>query len=356
MTLELDGAGRRIRGQMILHPVSLRLEPGSLNVLLGATLAGKTTLLRLMAGLDAPELGRVVSDGHDVTGRHARRRSVAMVYQQFVNYPAMTAFENIASPLRVAGRPGEEIRSAVAEAARLLRLTPYLDRRPAELSGGQQQRVAIARALVKGAQLVLMDEPLANLDYKLREELREELPRIFAASGAIFVYATTEPAEALMLGGNVATLHEGRMTAFGPAAEVFRRPPDLTTARVFSDPPLNAVPAVRADGTLRLATGHALEAAGPLRDVPEGPCVLGFRAHDLFLGDGAGTTIATRVKVTEITGSESFVHVAVGDESWVAQAGGVHRLEPDAALTVRLDPSRLFAFAPDGRLLAAPAS
>jgi glycerol transport system ATP-binding protein len=129
----------------------------------------------------------------------------------------------------------------VKSAAALLRLEPYLDRKPLKLSGGQQQRTALARAFVKNAELVLLDEPLANLDYKLREELREELPRIFAESGAIFVYATTEPSEALLLGGNTATLFQGKVTQFGPTAQVYRQPDDLVTAQVFSDPPLNTL-------------------------------------------------------------------------------------------------------------------
>src|SRR5690606_6035633 len=136
----------------------------------------------LMAGLDQPTRGRVLMDGRDVTGVPVQRRDVAMVYQQFINYPTLTVFENIASPLRVARLPKAEIDARVAAAVKLLKLEPYLDRLPLELSGGQQQRTAIARALVKRAELVLLDEPLANLDYKLREELREELPRIFAAT------------------------------------------------------------------------------------------------------------------------------------------------------------------------------
>ena len=135
-----------------------------------------------------------------------QRRKIAMVYQQFINYPAMTVYENIASPLRVAGADAGRIDREVKRAAELLKLTPYLERTPLSLSGGQQQRTALARAIVKNAGLVLLDEPLANLDYKLREELRAELPRIFAESGTIFVYATTEPHEALLLGGNTATL------------------------------------------------------------------------------------------------------------------------------------------------------
>ncbi len=147
--------------------------------------------------------------------------------------------------MRIAGKAQSEIDSEVRKAADLLKLTPYLDRTPLNLSGGQQQRTAIARAIVKKANLVLLDEPLANLDYKLREELREELPRIFAESGAIFVYATTEPSEALLLGGNTAALSEGRITQFGRTIDVYRRPLDLVTARTFADPPLNTARMVK---------------------------------------------------------------------------------------------------------------
>src|SRR5204862_529458 len=194
-----------------ISDVTLELPHGSLTVLLGPTLAGKTSLMRLMAGLDAPTSGRIRFDGADVTGVPVARRNVAMVYQQFINYPSLTVYENIASPLRVARRPRDEIERRVKEIAALLKLESVLSRLPLELSGGQQQRTAIARALVKQARLVLLDEPLANLDYKLREELRTELPRIFEASGAIFVYATTEPSEALLLGGNTLCMWEGEV-------------------------------------------------------------------------------------------------------------------------------------------------
>src|SRR5213078_3478941 len=227
MTVTLDHVTRSVDGIPAIRDVSLTLERGTLSVLLGPTLSGKTSIMRLLAGLDKPTTGRVLVDGKDVTGVDVRQRSVAMVYQQFINYPSLTVYENIASPLRVQGKPRAEIEIRVQEAAKLLRLEPYLNRTPLQLSGGQQQRTAIARALVKGADLVLMDEPLANLDYKLREELREELPRIFLARGSILVYSTTEPSEALLLGGNVATLWQGRVTQFGRAADVFHHPVDL---------------------------------------------------------------------------------------------------------------------------------
>jgi glycerol transport system ATP-binding protein len=357
MTLVLDNVSKVVGRSAHIADVSLTLQHGSLNVLLGPTLSGKTSLMRLMAGLDKPSTGRVLFDGADVTGQPAKKRDVAMVYQQFINYPTLTVYENIASPLRVAGRPPSEIADRVKEAARLLKLDGLLQRTPLELSGGQQQRTAIARALVKNARLVLLDEPLANLDYKLREELREELPRIFAASGAIFVYATTEPTEALLLGGATATLHEGRVTQFGPTLEVYRRPVDRTTAEVFSDPPMNFVAAKIGGGIAHLPGGIRLPARGPLAGLADGDVVLGFRPNHLYLrprGDHAVQLRGT-VEVVEITGSESFVHVAHEGENWVALAHGVHELSPGAPVEIYLDPTRMFVFGSSGRLVAAPA-
>ncbi len=361
MTLVLDKVSRHVGGHAHIEAVSLTLERGSLNVLLGPTLSGKTSLMRLMAGLDAPSAGRVLVDGRDVTGQHVRRRSVAMVYQQFINYPSLTVYENIASPLRVARRPRAEIDRRVREAARLLKLEPYLDRLPLNLSGGQQQRTAIARALVKDAQLVLLDEPLANLDYKLREELREELPRIFAASGAVFVYATTEPTEALLLRGNTATLWEGRLTQFGPTPDVYRRPADLTTARVFSDPPLNTMRVHKRGLQIRLATGEQGTARGVLAGLPDDRYTIGLRAHQLLLArpDPDAIALAGTVAVSEITGSESFVHIDLpradgGADRWVAVTRGVLEVGPGDRIDCFIDPRRLFVFGGDGRLAAAP--
>ena len=356
MDLTLEGVGKTVGRTVHLADVSLTLTPGSINVLLGPTLAGKTTLMRLMAGLERPTAGRVVAAGKDVTGVPVQRRNVAMVYQQFINYPSLSVYENIASPLRVAGRPRAEIDRRVREAAALLRLEPYLQRQPLALSGGQQQRTAIARALVKDAGLVLLDEPLANLDYKLREELREELPKVFAASGAIFVYATTEPTEALLLGGNTATLSKGRVTQFGPTIELYRRPVDRITAETFSDPPMNFVAANVGAGSVRLADGTVLPPVGPLAGLAPGAVTLGFRPNHLYLARPGADAVALTATVTvvEITGSESFVHVRHGEAGWVALAHGVHDLAPGAPVQVYVDPHRVFVFGADDRLVAAP--
>jgi glycerol transport system ATP-binding protein len=355
MTLILENVSKKVGAVNHVVDVSFHLQVGSLNVLLGPTLSGKTSLMRLMAGLDHPTAGQIMFNGADVTRAPVRGRSVAMVYQQFINYPTMSVYENIASPLRVAGISKNEIDSRVQEAARLLKLQPMLGRMPAQLSGGQQQRTAIARALVKRAELVLMDEPLANLDYKLREELREELPRIFASTGAIFVYATTEPSEALLLGGNTAVLHEGRVAQFGRTPDVYRKPSDLTSAAVFSDPPLNQIPAEKDGGSLRFA-GGSFPAAGALGALADGPCTLGFRAHHLgFVSPHPGAIkLSGNVTVAEITGSESFVHVDAASHHFVALVHGVQRYEPGARVDAYLDPRRLFVFDRAGRLAIAP--
>src|ERR1700759_1989882 len=185
-----------------------------------------------------------------------------VVTQHFINSPSLWVYENIASPLRVQGKPRAEVESRVRDAAKLLKLEPYLDRTPLQLSGGQQQRTAIARALVKGADLVLLDEPLANLDYKLREELRTELPRIFEASGAIFVYATTEPSEALLLGGRTICMWEGEALQAGDTSKVYRHPDTLRVAQVFSDPPLHLVGIEKKNDSVKYGGGMSGRAAG----------------------------------------------------------------------------------------------
>src|SRR3569833_3459524 len=359
MSVTLDNVSCVVVGFLFFRFVSLMLERGTLSVLLGPTLSGKTSIMRLLAGLDKPATGRVLVNGKDVTGFDVRQRSVAMVYQQFINYPSLTVYENIASPLRVQGKPRDEIEKRVAEAAKLLRLEPFLKRTPLQLAGGQQQRTAIARALVKGADLVLLDEPLANLDYQLREELRTELPRIFEASGAIFVYATTEPSEALLLSGSTVCMWEERAQQEGETPKVYRRPDTLRVGQVFSDPPINTVGIEKRDGNVHYAGGISAPADGLYAGLLDGIYRVGFRPHQLGITKGAvnGSRHAfpATVTVTEITGSESFVHLTRDGSNWVAVLHGVHEYEPGDVLDAVLDPDNVFIFDAADRLVAAPA-
>lgn len=357
MTLELKSVSRVVKGQVHIQPTDLALEKGTMNVLLGPTLSGKTSLMRLMAGLDAPTTGRIFWHGQDVTGQRVQDRKVAMVYQQFINYPGMSVYENVASPMRLMGKSEAEIDRAVRATAEMLKLTPMLQRKPLELSGGQQQRCALARALVKGAGLVLLDEPLANLDYKLREELRIEIPRIFEASGAIFVYATTEPEEALLLGGNTATLWEGRVTQFGHTPQVYRQPMDATTARVFSDPPMNFLPCIKSGSSIRFGDGKPVAADGVFAGLQDGTYTAGFRANHIHIQPPpeAGVAFSCTLAAQEITGSETFLHLRHGGDRWVGLVHGVQQLEPGQSVSLWVNPAHIYVFDAEGRL-AAPAA
>ena len=358
MQLELRNVCKKVGREFHINDISLTFNAGSLNILLGPTLSGKTSLMRLMAGLDRPTSGTIHVDGRDVTGMAVQKRNVAMVYQQFMNYPNLTVYENIASPLRIAGTDRATIKQKVAEVAALLKLEKMLQRSPQELSGGQQQRTALARALVKGAELVLLDEPLANLDYKLREELREELPRIFSATGAIFVYATTEPSEALLLGGNTGALHQGQLTQFGPTIEVFSRPENLITARTLSDPPLNLLPVTKLNNTMLYKSHVEIPVLGPLPKLPDDDYTIAFRPHHLYLAKPCAEAIEVKAKVavTEITGSESYVHVDVAGIRWVLLTPGIHHFDVHAAIDIYLDPRTFYVFDSSEQLVVTPES
>ena len=356
MSLVLDHVTKTVGAETHLYDLSLDLAPGSLNVLLGPTLAGKTSLMRLMAGLDRPAKGRVIVDGQDVTGLSVRKRSVAMVYQQFINYPSFTVYENIASPLRRAGVDKAEIDRRVRETAALLRIDALLDRLPAELSGGQQQRTALARALAHNADLLLLDEPLVNLDYKLREELRSELQTIFRAGKAIVIYATTEPLEALMMGGQCIVLDEGRMLQFGPTVEVYHNPASVRVGEVFSDPPMNMIEGQVENGMALLGQHIRLPLGGQLAGLAPDRYRFGVRANHLFLERHSAEQIeiSATVDLAEISGSETFIYAAHNGTSWVVQEEGVHSLALGESVRVYLDPRHVFVFAEDGRLVAAP--
>ena len=356
MSLKLDQITRRVGGEVYLEGIDCELAPGSRNVILGRTLAGKTSLLRIMAGLDKPSSGRLLVDGEDLTGVTVRKRSVAMVYQQFINYPSLTVYDNIASPLKLGGMAKAEIDAKVHRTAEMLHIDNLLDRMPSELSGGQQQRTAIARALVKESQLLLLDEPLVNLDYKLREELRIELQQIFEQRRAIVVYTTTEPAEALMLGGNIVIMHEGRILQTGPTAEVYRHPTTMRAAEIFSDPPINFVSGRVHDRRAWLGRHIQLPLHGHLSGLADGDYTFGIRCNHLFLKAVKPDDIEIRalVELSEINGSETFIHVDFDGHKLVVQDNGVHQLKIARPISVYVSPCHFFVYDAEGILAASP--
>lgn len=358
MSLTLENVTRIVEGIPFIEGVNLTLEPGSFNVLLGRTLAGKTSLMRLMAGLDRPTSGRILMDGRDVTGQAVQKRNVSMVYQQFINYPSMTVWENIASPLRLARMPGTEIARRVQETAAMLRIEPFLDRYPLELSGGQQQRTAMARALVKDAGLILFDEPLVNLDYKLREELREELRELFKERRTIAVYASTEANEALALGGTTTLLHEGRVLQSGPVNQVYRNPVSVDAAELFSEPPINLLPGSVSATQVTFDQYAHFPLNQDLNELPQGDYHFGIRpSHiDVVPHHDDDLELSMRVELAEISGSETFMHVRNDHFSLVLQLSGVHEYHTDMPIKVYLPTHKLFVFGLDRALLKAPQS
>ncbi len=354
MSLVSTELKRRIDGVAHLDGVSCVLERGRFYVIVGPTLSGKTSLLHVLAGLDAPDSGTITLDGADLATVPVWSRSVSMVYQQFINYPHLTVYENIAFPLRRRRLAQAEIEHKVRAIAETVGLDQLLARLPGALSGGQQQRVALARSLVKRSDLLLLDEPLVNLDYKLREQLREEFLNIFnAQSRSIVVYTTADPNEALLFNAEVLVMHAGRLLQVGSAQSVYARPATTTVARIFSDPPMNLLPGSLNDDGLRLADDVKLPRPRHLDSLPPGPYMFGIHPGDITLG---ASGIAAEVELAEISGSETFLHVRRAEMRLVAHLSGVHAYALGENVQIAIEGAKLFAFTPEGALAAAPAS
>jgi len=357
MALELKNVSYEEAGDPFLTDITAVFPPG-ISVLVGPTTAGKTSLMRVMAGLYSPTEGSVWLNGEDVTSMSVRERSVSFVYQQFINYPAMTVFDNIASPLKVAKPKVDKahITERVEELAELLGITPLLKRKPSELSGGQQQRVAIARALAKKTDIVLLDEPLANLDYKLREQLRDELQSIFANADNIVIYSTAEPAEALDFASRTFVLSEGKLIQEANALELYRTPQNLNVAKTLSDPPINVMSASVSGATAKVGSttvdiaGHDLAGRSHVD--------LGIQPHRLSVEPaGPGQVSLTgKVQLAEVTGSITYVHMELetGEYS-VLERDGAFPMDPDDPITVSFHPRDLYGFdAATGETLFTP--
>lgn len=337
-----------------LDGISANFRRGELTTVIGRTLAGKTTLMRVLAGLQGADSGQIRLDGNEITQQPAWRRDVAMVYQQFINYPHLTVFENVAFPLRKRRVADAEVRARVKQNLERVGLGQMADRQPAALSGGQQQRVALARALVRQAPILLLDEPLVNLDYKLREQLRDDFRGLLVSqSEAIVLYNTTDPAEAMMLGDQVVVLHEGRVLQSGRPTEIFESPASAIVAGIVNDPPMNLIDGeIGAEG-VRLKGGTLLHRPRHFNGLASGPYRFGIRANEMMI-DVAG--IAGKLTFSEVSGSETFCYFDAPFGSAVVQIEGVHRLALGNTISISINPDRLFCFGckDDGPLISAP--
>ena len=352
MSLELKNIEKKVGLETFIYPTNLKLEKNTINVLLGSTLAGKTTLMQIMAGLDKPSAGEIWFNDQNVTGVKVQKRNVSMVYQQFINYPNYTVYENIASPLKITGVDANEIKERVGRVAELLKLSPMLDKKPNELSGGQQQRTALARALIKDSDLILLDEPLANLDFKLREELREELPKLFENRECIVVYATTEPSDALMIGGNTATILEGKIIQYGKTLDVYNNPENLTSAEVFSDPPMNIAKVNKIGDSCSLLEANTNWKTN--KKIKDWSYTIGIRPHNVTVEKISKNSleIKGKVMISELSGSESLIHFKYGQANWVSLSSGSHKINIGEEMKLYMNVDECLFFDQNNRLVS----
>ncbi len=313
-TLELHGLRKSFGLIDVLHGIDLTLAEGEMLVIVGASGCGKSTLLRLVAGLERVTAGRVLVDGRDVTNADPSARDIAMVFQNYALYPHMSVFDNMAYGLRIRGLARDDIRRRVDEAAGLLGLGALLERKPRQLSGGQRQRVAMGRAIVRHPKLFLFDEPLSNLDAKLRLAMRAEIRRLQRRLGVTSLYVTHDQVEAMTLGDRLLVLHQGRPAQLATPMEVFVRPADTYVADFIGAPTMNFLPAELArDGTAaQLVAGPVLPFANGRRPGRDGDqLIIGIRPEHLTPGPG----LELAIDLIEPLGSETLVHGHLaGDE------------------------------------------
>lgn len=355
--IELRDLSKRFGAVDVLRPTSLSIGDGELVVVVGPSGCGKSTLLRLVAGLESPSGGRILIGGRDVTAVEPARRGIAMVFQSYALYPHLSVHENIAFPLRIAKVPRVEADARVRRVAALLDLTELLDRRPRALSGGQRQRVSIGRAIVRDPEVLLLDEPLSNLDAALRVKMRHELARLHQRLGATMVYVTHDHVEAMTLAERIVVMEAGGIEQVGPPLEVYHRPASLAVARVIGSPAINLLP-VRIDRVdeggawLRLPSGGTCRAAAHVPAALEGAeATLGIRPEHLRVG--AEGPFGGRVELFERLGPLSFAHLANGlPQPLVAQLPSDRDVSLGEAIRFTVAPEEARLFGPDGRAFA----
>jgi multiple sugar transport system ATP-binding protein len=356
--LALDGVAKRYGRTPVLDGVSLEVASGEITVVCGPSGSGKTVLLRLVAGTDTPDRGDIRIDGKSVVGLGAEQRDVGMAFQNFALYPHLSAYQNIASPLQARGLGAAEIRQRVEKIAALLRIGHVLDHAPRELSNGQKQRTSLARALVRGPGVLLLDDPLRNVDAKLRYEMRLELPRLLSSFGSAVIYVTQDYREAMALGRRIAVLRQGRFEQIAPPETVYAEPANIEIACLFGDPTINLYRCRPESGAVELF-GERLPLAGSMMQLSGREVKLGIRAEDIEVATEplAGAVPAELDAVTPLNvravlylrardSSELLATVAEDD---AGRFGRGHR-----PVWARLRPERFLAFdAATGKRLTA---
>ena len=339
--------------QYHLNEVSFNFKNGNLYTILGRTLSGKTTLLKTIAGLLTPDSGEIEFDGKNFLQTPVWKRNVAMVYQQFINYPHLNVFENVAFPLNQREIEKNTIKEKVMSALQSVGLNGYENRKIQELSGGQQQRVSLARSLVKNAKILLLDEPLVNLDYKLREQLREEFKNLFSkglADETILIYSTTDPKETMELNGEVIVLDEGKVLQVGPAKEIFENPNSLKVAEISNDPPMNIINAKLSNKDVSFE-GITINAPKHFEKLNEDSLKIGLRSSDIILDDNGHEF---EVELAEISGSETLLHLKRGNTKIIMSKEEVLNFKIHDKIKINFKINNAYAFGANERLTSSP--
>lgn len=345
--IRVERVTKLFKNARAVDDVSLTIDDGEFVVLLGPSGCGKTTLLRSIAGLEQIDGGRIVIGGREVTDLPPRKRNIAMVFQSYAVFPHMTVFENIAFGLRMQRVPREDIDRQVREAAELLHIENLLDRFPAQTSGGQRQRIAVARALAMQPQVLLMDEPLSNLDALLRLEARAELKRLLKEIGSTTIYVTHDQVEAMSMGDRVAVMRTGKLVQVGDPLTIYDGPVDRFVGGFIGNPPMNFLAATieRRGGSPVAVLDQAGEVrlqAGDDLGNHSGPVLIGIRAENIdIVASGTGDALRGRVLVVEPLGSHNLVTLQLGDEQLKATTRPDHALERDEEVGVVIDASRI---------------
>lgn len=338
---------RKIFGKTtIIKDISLDINDGEFMVLLGPSGCGKTTLLRCLAGLEHVDGGRVLIGERDVTDLAPRDRKIAMVFQSYAVFPHLTVFDNIAFGLKMQNRPSDEIKKRVNQGAELLQLTDYLKRYPAQLSGGQRQRVAVARAIVMQAAVLLMDEPLSNLDALLRLQMRAELKRLHSEIKATTIYVTHDQIEALSLGDRIAVMQEGKIVQCDVPMNIYNYPANMFIGGFIGTPPMNFLKgAINADGSVNVGESKIAPAASlkPAFAARNGkPILLGIRPENLTLVPGQqANAICAHVLVVEPLGSHKLLTMQVGAEMIKVSVAPDQPVAPNNDLWLHFDPDKI---------------
>lgn len=339
--------------QFHLNEVSFNFKKGNIYTILGRTLSGKTTLLKTIAGLLTPDKGEMKFEDKDFLKVPVWERNIAMVYQQFINYPHLNVFENVAFPLKQRKVDINEINDLVLKSLKSVGLEGYEKRKIQELSGGQQQRVSLARSLVKNAKILLLDEPLVNLDYKLREQLREEFKNIFSqglSEDSIVIFSTTDPREAMELNGEVIVLDEGKVLQVGPAKEIFENPKTLKVAEISNDPPMNILKANIEFNKIRFE-GIEIDIPNHLSSLKDKNFNLGIRASDIELSEKG---FEFEVELAEISGSETLLHLIRGSAKIITSIEEVMNFNIHDKVKIDFKINKLYAFKESGILSFSP--